>query len=409
MSSRSYIITVKISDEGGCCAMSVPCDFQSDISSEEMREIGHKATQVFAKSWIAWAEKGYPRAQNELADLEYDDGNYEEALKWYRLAAGKGYAAAQYMLGYMYLNGIAVEKDEGKGIELIQKAANRGNTQAQLVLGIAYYDGTGVEQNYEEAMKWLLKAEKKKHRYARFLVGEAYFYGNGVKRDEAKAIELWTKAARQGDPDAQTSMGIFFKSRKEYAEAVKWFQMAAEHGNADAQYHLAQTYTIMDALQFFDEFNMKLEGKTPRAKKKAPQRIRHTYEISELLRRAAEQGHADAQYRLAEMYDKADGVKRDLSIAARWYREAAEGGNPEAQYRLGFMYQYGQGIEENEYEAIRLWYLAAKQGEPHAEESLRIRNLTSEKAVKNKLLEALVRLLAFRRGSELRRQDLMSA
>ena len=71
----------------------------------------------------------------------------------------------------------------------------------------------------------------------------------------------------------------------------------------------------------------------------------------------------------------------------------------DAQYRLGFMSQYGQGVEKDEYESLRLWHLAAEQGEPHAKESLKIRNLTSEEAIKHKFLEAFVKLLVYRVNS----------
>jgi uncharacterized protein len=43
----------------------------------------------------------------------YDNGNgvvqdYAEAVKWYRLAAEQGNAQAQYNLGLMYANGMAL-------------------------------------------------------------------------------------------------------------------------------------------------------------------------------------------------------------------------------------------------------------------------------------------------------------
>ena len=40
--------------------------------------------------------------------------DYEEAIKWYRLAAEQGYASAQYNLGVMYDNGDGVPQDYAK-------------------------------------------------------------------------------------------------------------------------------------------------------------------------------------------------------------------------------------------------------------------------------------------------------
>ena len=48
-------------------------------------------------------------------------------------------------------------------------------------------------------------------------------------------------------------------------------------------------------------------------------------------RLAAEQGDACAQYRLGSMYDYGDGVAEDRAEAVRWYRLAAEQGHAEAR------------------------------------------------------------------------------
>ena len=44
----------------------------------------------------------------------------------------------------------------------------------------------------------------------------------------------------------------------------------------------------------------------------------------DLFRQAAEQGHADAQFNLGNMYANGEGVPEDDAEAARWYRMAAE-------------------------------------------------------------------------------------
>lgn len=35
-----------------------------------------------------------------------------------------------------------------------------------------------------------------------------YYYGKGVRKDYGKAVEYYQKAASQGQPDAQYSLGI---------------------------------------------------------------------------------------------------------------------------------------------------------------------------------------------------------
>ncbi len=76
----------------------------------------------------------------------------------------------------------------------------------------------------------------------------------------------------------------------------------------------------------------------------------------------AENGDADAQYRLGLMYFKGDGISQDLSQAAKWYRKAAEKGNPDAQFGLGVLYFHGQGVSQNAAEAAKWYRRAAEQG-----------------------------------------------
>lgn len=55
----------------------------------------------------------------------------------------------------------------------------------------------------------------------------------------------------------------------------------------------------------------------------------------EMIRRAADQGDAGAQYELATLYAEGRGVVRDSNLAILWGRKAAEQGNVEAQFAVG--------------------------------------------------------------------------
>ncbi len=75
----------------------------------------------------------------------------------------------------------------------------------------------------------------------------------------------------------------------------------------------------------------------------------------------AEQGHAEAEFRLGVMYEKGIGVPRDYVQAVKWYRKAADQGLAEAQQRLGFMYAAGKGVPKDQAKAIKWYRLAAGQ------------------------------------------------
>ena len=61
----------------------------------------------------------------------------------------------------MYANGEVVPQDYQEALKWYQLAAEKGNAYAQSDLGDMYYNGEGVPQDYEEALKWYrLAAEK---------------------------------------------------------------------------------------------------------------------------------------------------------------------------------------------------------------------------------------------------------
>jgi hypothetical protein len=75
-------------------------------------------------------------------------------------------------------------------------------------------------------------------------------------------------------------------------------------------------------------------------------------------RMAADRGNAEAQNDLAVMYDAGDGVAEDDAEAVRWYRQAAAGGNPSAQHNLGLMYADGDGVRRDQTRAY-MWLSVA--------------------------------------------------
>lgn len=72
----------------------------------------------------------------------------------------------------------------------------------------------------------------------------------------------------------------------------------------------------------------------------------------------AEQGDAEAQTLVGEIYERGVGGEPDYAAAASWYRRAAEQGNARAQFNLGTLYEQGLGVDANRLEALN-WYRQA--------------------------------------------------
>jgi TPR repeat protein len=94
---------------------------------------------------------------------------------------------------------------------------------------------------------------------------------------------------------------------------------------------------------------------------------------------AAEQGNADAQYSFGLMYANGVGLAQNSQEALRWYHLAADQGDAEAQLQLGGMYINGEGVAQDYQEAVRWFRLAADQGNSRA--ILIIEDLSQQAAV----------------------------
>ena len=81
------------------------------------------------------------------------------------------------------------------------------------------------------------------------------------------------------------------------------------------------------------------------------------------LRKAAGHGDPDAQNSLGQMYEDGEGVQRNHTLGANWYRKAAEhvpdlGGAGQGRNNLGLLYMNGLGVPKNYVQAY-MWFMLA--------------------------------------------------
>src|SRR5437764_4539627 len=75
--------------------------------------------------------------------------------------------------------------------------------------------------------------------------------------------------------------------------------------------------------------------------------------------RAAAAGNPEGQYRFGMLYARGHGVLANLADAVFWYRKAAEQGHADAQYQLSLAHLYGSRPPYG----FDAWYEAAAQGD----------------------------------------------
>ena len=304
------------------------------------------------------AEHGIAEAQFDLASIHANGQdvpqNYQEAFKWYQLAAKGGYLEARTKIYDLAAKSIP------QALEVLVDDAKNSIAKAQLILASMYANGQGVPQNYEEAMKLYNQLASRQDSYLTEKDVLKLVNKNDVRESNKILLD-----ATKGIVKAQYTLGIMYTKGhgvlKNRSKADKWYRLAK------AQEHKAKT----------NIYNL--------AKRNSP-------EAMEVLIEDAENGINEAQLVLASMYDKENGLLKDQNKADKWHRiaeesrykekaniynlaktndlqamqvliEDAENGIAEAQFFLASMYAKGQGVPQNYQEAVK-WYsqLAKKQG-----------------------------------------------
>ncbi len=105
------------------------------------------------KALRADAESGDARAQYFMGKF-LTESDPVEATRWFRKAAEQGQRNAQTSMGFAYLEGRGVAKDEAEAARWYRQAAEQGEGLAQWQLAWMSQEGRGMPANQDEALKW---------------------------------------------------------------------------------------------------------------------------------------------------------------------------------------------------------------------------------------------------------------
>jgi len=141
-----------------------------------------------------------------------------------------------------------------------------------------------------------------------------------AREDYWDAAQKLTSLARAGDPEAQYRLGLLYGRGKgvlgNLGDAIVWYRRAAEQGHAEAQHQLSLAY---------------LHGGHAH------------YEVGRWYDAAAEIDKNAADNNLELMFPNGISVPQDHPEALRWSIAAAAQGLAEAQANTGMMYARGGG------------------------------------------------------------------
>jgi TPR repeat protein len=180
-------------------------------------------------------------------------GNYEEAVRWFKLAAEQEYPLAQLQLALMYLHGLGVEKDEAFGQQLLRKASQSGDASAQFELGNFQAKGYLGTPDLTAAAEWYKLAADQNFAPAIKALAAMLTAGGNVPKDVTAALALWDRAADEGDVDALLAMADFHLENasviNDFRPAIRCLEKAAKLGSIKAKSQLAHMYLLGQGVQ----------------------------------------------------------------------------------------------------------------------------------------------------------------
>ncbi len=150
------------------------------------------------------------------------------------------------------------------------------------------------------------------------------------------------QAAARGDAVAQYELALQRLTASRTQDGVTLLRQSANQGLAMAQYRLAKLYERGEGVPA--DLNM----------------------ARSWTERAAAAGNRRAMHDLGVYFARGEGAPLDEAAAFRWFRQAAELGVADSQFNLGVLYQQGRGVGANPAEALFWFLVAARQGDEDA-------------------------------------------
>ena len=151
---------------------------------------------------------------------------------------GQHTPTALFNLALMYANGTGVPQDHTEAVRLFRLAVDQGDAGAQCYLGVMYTNGTEVPQDHAER-SGCTSSPPTRGRPKRSTTSVMYEHGTGVQQDHAESARLYRLAADQGEARAQFNLALMYEDGtgvpQDHAEAARLYRLAADLGHAGAQ------------------------------------------------------------------------------------------------------------------------------------------------------------------------------
>lgn len=214
--------------------------FEDDVFEEEPITDTEPKTETKRNPWTDPEDMRYQYIRGKsYLDVESEDFDPDEAVRWLELSAEQGFDVAMYRLGKLYLQGDLIEKNVAQALRWLHRADAENNQYAQYLLGKLYLNGTEVKVDLAMAEKMFAKAAMQGSPYAKYSLAKMHLKGQVTFSDISFAVRLLSEAAEQGNQWAEYQLGKMYlygqDVEKDIELAVRYLSSSADKGNPYAQ------------------------------------------------------------------------------------------------------------------------------------------------------------------------------
>lgn len=254
-----------------------------------------------------------PNVEGEILHMlaqYYRDGivvekDIDKSIDLLKLSADKGCSYAINDLGVIYEFGkFGVQKDINKAIAYFEKGVLQGDTNCMLELGFLLEQSEDSPHNYERAFELYLQAANLNNPGAINNVGTCYKKGIGTEQNTEKALACYAKAAELGSSEAYWNLYLYYMDgiceERNFVKAVEWLKKGDEAGFLQCTHQLS--------LHIMNGDGIETDSKS----------------YFHYVQKAALGGYEDAFVSLGDCYRHGIGTEPNGNMAFEWYKKASE-------------------------------------------------------------------------------------
>lgn len=206
-------------------------DFKNGRASAEKNYISH---YIYKNGKTSLACDASVLANSRYAFQALYRNDVQSAVKMFRDESGKNCPMPDYWLGYILLQSQPPMRDTVLGVKLIEQAAKNGYPEAMYSAGFMYLNGMAVKKDEETGKQWLIKASKAGITTAYTLLGTAE-----EKANPKQAATYYQQAAELGEPVAMYHLALLYRdgrgTTKNESQFNQWLLRSAQLNYAPAR------------------------------------------------------------------------------------------------------------------------------------------------------------------------------